>query len=253
MKVCKLQKGMGINMKLIKNSLASFIPRHVSNRISLRIYQILTIVPVPRKTRVNNYSSNVVELNKTKWDFWTIPTALIENQSEWGKIMFGAGPHHNMKYSGCEIMATFNAQKVLTKTGSPEFMAALISEYEARGAARRGEFGVSPRAIETYFKKHGFMVTATDKNENKSLEMVESQSQVLIATVYNDANDIMKQIHTVCITKEAGNKYVLHNAYRRDNDGAYIASSPYATLSDAIGHISGYEAKLIYLIGIAAG
>lgn len=241
---------MGTNMKHESSFLASFIPKNVSNRISLRVYQILALIPVPQKIRENNYNSNVVELNKTNWDFWTIPTALIENQSEWGKIMFGAGPHHNMRYSGCEIMATFNAQKVLAKTGSPESMAALISEYEAKGAARRGEFGVSPRAIETYFKKHGFSVVTTDRGDDKSLEKVDSQSRVLIATVYNDANDIMKQIHTVCITKETG-KYVLHNAYRRDNNGVYIASDPYSTLSDAISHISRYGAKLIYLIGIA--
>ena len=240
-------------MKRVMNYFASFIPKHVSNRVSLRIYQILALVPVSRKTREDNYNSNIVELNKTNWNFWTVPTALIENQNEWGKIMFGTGPHHNMRYSGCEIIATFNARKVLTGVGSPESMAALISEYEAKGAARRGEFGVSPRAIKAYFGKHGFSVVTTDKDDDKSLKTVDSQSRVLIATVYNDANDIMRQIHTVCITKEAGNGYVLHNAYCRDNNGAYIVSDTYASLSDAIRHISRYGAKLIYLIGIAAG
>lgn len=253
MNVGRLRKGLIINMKHENSFLVSFIPKHVSNRISLRVYQILALIPVPRKTRENNYNSNIVELKKTNWDFWTVPTALIENQNEWEKIMFGAGPHHNMRYSGCEIMATFNAQKVLTKAGSPESMAALIREYEAKGAARRGEFGVSPRAIKAYFRKHGFSVVTTDRDDDKSLKTVDSQSRVLIATVYNDANDITRQIHTVCITKEAGNGYVLHNAYRRDNNGTYIASAPYTSLSDAIRHISRYGAKLIYLIGIAAG
>ena len=252
MKVCGLQKGITINMKWGNRFLVSFIPRYVSNRISLRVYQILALIPVPRKARENNYNSNITELNKTKWDFWTVPTALIENQSEWSNIMYGVGTHHNMRYSGCEIMATFNARKVLTGVCSPESMAVLISEYEAKGAARRGEFGVSPRAIEAYFKKHGFMVITTDKGDDKSLEKVDNQCQVLIATVYNDANDIMKQVHTVCITKDAG-RYILHNAYCTNNNGTYIASAPYATLADAIRHISGYGAKLIYLIGIAAG
>ena len=238
-------------MKHEKSFLVSFIPKHVNNRISLRVYQILALIPVPRKTREHNYNSNIVELKKAKWDFWTVPTALIENQSEWEKIMFGAGSHHNMRYSGCEIMAAFNVRKVLTGVCSPESMAALISEFEAKGAAKRGEFGVSPRAVEAYLRKHGFKVTTTDKVDEKSLKTVDSQCQVLIATVYNDANNIMKQIHTVCITKEAG-KYILHNAYRTNSNGAYIASAPYVTLSDAIRHISRYGAKLIYLIGITA-
>ena len=185
------------------------------------------------------------------WDFWTVPSSYIENQNEWGSILYGSGKHHNMRYSGCEIIATFNALKALKGTGSPESMAELIREYEARGAALRGEFGVSARAIEAYFRKQGFHVTVTDKADRESLAMVDRQSQVLIAVAYNDVNDITQQVHTICITKDAGKGYVLHNAYRKDKNEKYIASVPYATLSDAINKISRYEPKLIYLIGIA--
>lgn len=238
-------------MKRIKNYLVSFIPRHVSNRTFLRIYQLTALIPIPRKIREKNYNSNIIQLNNTDWDFWTVPSAYIENQNEWDKIMYGSNAHSNMRFSGCEIMATFNAQKVLTGTCSPETMARLIRKYEARGAALWGIFGVSPRAIEDHFRKQGVLVMVTDKGDSESLYMVDSQCQVLIATVYNDANDITKQIHTVCITKDIGNGYVLHNAYRRDKDGTYIASAPYPTLSDAISNISRNETKLIYLIGLA--
>lgn len=233
-----------------KNFLMSFIPKHISNRFVLRIYQMFTWPPVSKKSREKNYNSNVEQLNKTGWDVWSMPSAYIENQNEWEQIMYGAGAHHNMRYSGCEIIATFNALKALTGTGSPESMARLISAYEAKGSALRGEFGVSPRAIEAYFKRNNFTVKTTSKDDNKSLDVVDGQSKVLIATVYNDANDITAQIHTVCITKETGKGYVLHNAYRTDKNGRYIASAPYGTLSDAIRHISGKESKLIYLIGI---
>ena len=239
-------------MKRVKKLLVSFIPRHVNNRTFLRIYQILALIPVPSKIRKRNYNVNVSQLKKTNWDFWNVASAYIENQNEWNEIMYGAGSHHNMRYSGCEIIATFNAHKVLTGNGSPESMAKLICEYEKCGAALWGEFGVSPRAIESYFKRHGFIVTTTDKNDSRSLEILASQCRVWIATVYNDANDITKQVHTVCITKDSGTGYVLHNAYHSDKDGNYISSIPYETLTDAISHISKYETKLIYLIGIAA-
>ena len=240
------------NMKQVKKFLVSFIPRHVSNWVLLRVYQMLTVTPISQKTREKNYNTNVVQLSNTDWEFWTVPSAYIENQSEWDKIMFGTGSHHNMRWSGCEIIATFNVLKALTGTGSRESMAMLICEYEKYGSALRGEFGVSPRAIETYFKKHGFLVTTTYRNDEQSLDMVDRKSQALIATVYNDANDITKQVHTICITKDVGNGYVLHNTYRKDKNSVYIASVPYATLSEAVSHISRYEAKLIYLIGIAA-
>ncbi|MCH5275714.1 MAG: hypothetical protein J1E65_07725 [Lachnospiraceae bacterium] len=238
-------------MKERKNFFRSFIPKHIDNSFLLGIYQMLTWIPVSKKIRENHYKSNVEQLHNTDWDFWTVPSAYIENQNDWGKIMYGTGAHHNMRYSGCEIIATFNALKAFTGAGSPESMAKLISEYEARGSALKGEFGVSPRAIEAYFKRNHYQVITTDNDDEKSLYMVDRQSHVLIATVYNDANDITEQIHTVCITKEPGKGYVLHNAYRRDQAGKYVASAPYGTLLDAIKHISRRDAQLIYLIGIA--
>ena len=234
-----------------KAFLVSFIPRYINNRALLTIYQLLTLVPVPRKVREKNYNRNLEQLRNAAWDFWTVPSVYIENQNEWGDILFGTGGHHNMRYSGCEVLATFNALKALTQAGSPESMAKLICEFETRGAALRGEFGVSPRAIEAYFRKHGFRVAATDKSDSESLDMVDGQSQVLIATVYNDANDITKQVHTVCITQDAGKGYVLHNTYRKDAKGRYLASPAYATITDALKKISNFETKLIYLIGIS--
>ena len=153
-----------------------------------------------------------------------------------------------MKYSGCEIIATYNALKTLGKADSPDFMAELIGEYEKHGAALWGEFGVSPLAICAYLKKQGFSVV-TAKKDDRSLDMADSRCQIFIATVYNDAKDITAQIHTVCITKDK-NRYILHNAYRKNQKGAYVASVPYATLKEAISHISGQEAKMICLIGI---
>lgn len=243
-------KQRGYKVRKVKDFWVSFIPKYVSNYIFLSIYYFTSLVPVPRKIRDQNYKSNIVQLRNMHWDVWTVRSAYIENQNEWSNIMFGAGKHHNMRRSGCEVIATFNVLKALTGTGSPESMAELIREYEVRGAALRGEFGVSPRAIEVYFREHGFRVATTDKTDDTSLNMVDRQCQVLIATVYNDGNDITKQVHTVCITKDSGQGYVLHNTYCKDKNGTYVASAPYATLTDAVNHISRYGAKLIYLIGI---
>lgn len=242
---------METQVKQVKKYLASFIPRYVSNHIFLRMYHFTSLIPVPRKIRDQNYRSNIVQLQNMHWDFWAVPSAYIENQNEWGNIMYGAGKHHNMGYSGCEIIATYNALKALMGTASPESMAELIRGYEVRGAALRGELGVSPKAIAAFFKKQGFLVAATDKGDREALEIVDKKSQVLIAVAYNDAYDITQQIHTICITKDAGKGYVLHNAYHRDKNGKYIASAPYATLSDAVNNMSKHEPKLIYLIGIA--
>ena len=233
----------------IKQFLVSFIPRHVGNGVVLNAYHLLALISVPPKIRKKNHDHNTLWLKDAKWDFLTVPSAYIENQNEWGEVLYGWGSHHNMKYSGCEIIATFNALKTLGKADSPDFMAELIGEYEKHGAALWGEFGVSPKAVCTYLKRQGFSVITAKKDDDKSLNTADSQCGVFIATVYNNAKDITAQIHTVCITKE-DNGYVLHNAYRMDRNGDYAASIPYATLKEALAHISGQEVKMIYLIGI---
>ena len=209
----------------------------------------MALIPVPTKNRKKNHDHNAIWLKEAKWDSLTVPSVYIENQNEWGEVLFGWGFHHNMKYSGCEIIATFNALKALGKAVSPDFMAELIGEYEKHGAALWGEFGVSPLAICAYLKRQGFSVVTTKKDDDKSLNMADSRCRVFIVTVYNDAKDITAQIHTICITKEE-NGYVLHNAYRRNQKGIYAASTSYATLKEAIADISEREVKMIHLIGI---
>ena len=233
----------------IKQILVSFIPRHVGNNVVLTVYHLLALIPVPPTKRKTNHDHNAVWLKDAKWDYLTAPSTYIENQNEWGEILFGWGSHHNMKYSGCEIIATFNALKALGKADSPDFMAELISEYEKHGAALWGEFGVSPLAIYAYLKKQGFSVVTAKKDDDKSLDIADRRCRVFIVTMYNNARDITAQIHTICITKEE-NQYILHNAYRRNQKGVYVASNSYTTLKEAITHASGQEAKMIYLIGI---
>lgn len=227
--------------------LASFIPKHISNRTVIRVYHILTWIKVPRFIREKNYIYNLECLRKIPKALWQDPSVCVENQAQWGDIQFGAGRHHNMKYSGCEIIAAYNALKALYAAGTPEDMGNLIRHFEADGAALWGEFGTSPLSVAKYFRKCGFNVLLS-YGEEHTMKVIEQKSLVMIATVYNDRNDITRQIHTVCITR--GNGFILHNAYFQDRDGKYIASPSHVTLQEAIAHISKYETKLICLIGI---
>ncbi len=230
--------------------MAALIPRHVSNRVLLIVYRLLTVFSVPRFVRKNHLRENRIRLEQTNWDFWRLPAAYIENQSEWKKIRFGVGRHLCMSYAGCEIIATYNARKALGDPMSEKHMAELIKEYEGRGTALWGMFGVAPTAIAAYFKKNGFAVETADGADTKTVKEIARRNKVMIATAYNDKNDIMAQIHTVCITKNREGKFVLHNAYHRNDKGRFCESRPYDTLQEAVRHLSRREPKLIYLIGI---
>lgn len=233
--------------------IASLIPRYVNNRVLLTVYCILALLGVPRFVRKRNARDNRIQMEQTDWDFWSAPEAYIENQSEWGNIRFGVGRRQSMRYAGCEIIATYNARKALGGPVSKRYMAELIGAYEARGAALWGAFGVAPTAIAAYFKKTGFEVRTADGADEAAVEEIAKNHKVMIATAYNDKNDITEQIHTVCITKNRDGKFVLHNAYRQDERGQYRESLPYETLQEAATHISRRESKLIYLIGIRGG
>jgi len=230
--------------------IVSFIPRHVSNGVLLKVYRMLSLFGVLRFIRKKHYRENCMRLERNSWDFWDEPDAYIENQNEWTDIRFGVGRHHNMRYAGCEIIATYNAWKALHGAASRTYMAGLIRMYEEGGAALWGAFGVTPTAIAAYFRKSGFAIEEADGGDETAVNEIGREYAVMIATAYNDKDDITRQIHTVCITKNQDGNYVLHNAYRRDQRGRYRASDPYGTLQDAIGHISRQESKLIYLIGI---
>ena len=237
-----------MNMKW-KRFWASFIPRYISNKIVVRLYHVLSWIRVRRFVREKNYVHNLKQLREMDRALWTDPHVCIENQVQWENVRFGAGRHHSMCYSGCEIIAVFNARKRLYGSMAPEELADLIRRFEAKGAALRGEFGTSPLALARYLKSSG-MEVRTSYGKQRSVEEIERESAVMIATVYNDGNDITKQIHTVCITRDVSGGYVLHNAYCRDKTGRYTESISYPTLREAITHISGYGAKLLYLIGI---
>lgn len=230
--------------------MASFIPKYVSNRVLLGIYRILSICAVPGFIRERHYRENRILLEEKNWEFLDKPGVYIENQAEWGDIRFGVGRRCSMAYAGCEIMATYNARKAIGEKLSAQDMAELIHAYEARGAALWGAFGTTPTAIAAYFRKNGFRVQTTGGRARAAAEEIGGSAAVMIATVYNDKNDITAQIHTVCITRNKDGKFVIHNAYRRDEKGRYRESAAYETVQEAIAYISGRESKLIYLIGI---
>ena len=81
---------MGTGERFMKNRkfFASFIPRHVSNRILLNIYHALTLFKVPRRIREKNYTVYCEQLISEKWDIWNSSSAFIENQNEWKNIQF---------------------------------------------------------------------------------------------------------------------------------------------------------------------
>lgn len=215
------------------------IPQKISNKTVWKAMEWMRrhTNHIPEAVIAQNYAENIKQLQNTAV---LDPAGFIENQAQWGAVRFGSGKNHTMRYSGCEIIATFNALTALGERADAARMAELIRHYEGDGAMRNGEFGVSPGAIRDFFLEKKWEVRVTDAKDGEQLDAFGSENDVLIATAYNDKNDIMAQVHTVCVTKNESGGYVVHNAYCRSKKG-YVqkdnGGKGYAGLWDAIAAI----------------
>ena len=124
-------------------------------------------------------------------------------------------------------------------------LARMIFDYEKDGAVLSGKFGTSPKAISDFLTRLGFITYfSTDEEE---FDKIGREHDSLILTMYNDRNDIRKEVHTINISKDC-EMYTAHNVYC---NGKVVG--PCACVSEVIKNINGEKAKGISLIGIKKG
>ncbi len=224
---------------------------HIPNCCMTALLSLFTLVRVPKARRNENlYANQEVLMASAEKSGFFIPGRFIENQNEWEAVRFGTA---TMRYSGCEIMAVYNALLDLGVQMTACEMAALISEFERKGAEIGGRWGCSPLSIRRYFTRRGYRVSTTTSIRPEKLNTVGENSDTVIITAYNDRNDIRRMIHTVSVTKDENGSYVLHNAYKRINGvyAAYKGDSPVTNLQEAIAAISQGQAAAICITGIS--
>lgn len=229
----------------------SYAITHIPNCCMVKILSLFTLAKISKKHRNENQAANrkVLEAASAEENGFFSPNHFIENQNEWENVRFGSS---TMKYSGCEIMAVYNALLDLGNEMTAQSMAEIISEFERKGAAIRGRWGCSPKSIYKYLVRRGYQVTMTTSANPDTINAVGENSHSVIMTAYNDRNDIRSMIHTISITKDTLGNYTLHNAYKRTNGryAAYSGNSTIKSLWDAIGAMSQGQAASICVIGI---
>lgn len=238
-------------LNLLLNA-GSYAVTHMPNCCMVRILSLFTILKVPGRQIEKNLSANervLAAAVREKAGFFTAGR-FIENQNEWESVRFGLS---TMKYSGCEIMAVYNALLDLGNRMTAQDMAELISAFETRGAELQGRWGCSPGSVRNYLIRRGYRVITTAKADPDTINSIGENSDSVIITAYNDRNDIRRMIHTISVTKDTGGHYTLHNAYKRINGryAAYSGSTSVNRLWEVMGLISQGQAAPIYVIGIS--
>ncbi|MCR5717104.1 MAG: hypothetical protein K6G23_09690 [Lachnospiraceae bacterium] len=184
----------------------SFIPQKVNHRLMLHVYDAWSYLTFFTGEEIAEIERENVQRLLAE-DSPLPEMGYIENQKQWMNIRYGKT---DMAFAGCEIMAAWNAMKALGIRTSAYDIAGMISYFTKKGAVRGGKFGTSPLAVRRYLNENGYPVTTVRKVTTENLSELQEKADVFIAVVYNDAFDIMAQVHTVCITKEKGG-YRTHN------------------------------------------
>lgn len=218
--------------------ICALIPGQVDNSVVVGAFELMR---KEQKLLKKDFSKNLKpneEMFKKHTEVLKKNKGYVEDQNSYTDMKYGIS---TMQYSGCEVFATFNA--IFNICGKPIMsLAQMISEYEKDGMVLSGKFGTSPRAISDFLNRHGFKTHLT--TDEKEFDKIGKEFSSLILTMYNDKNDISKEVHTVNISKEGG-KFTAHNVYC---NGKVVG--PYASVSEVIRNINHGKAKGISLIGI---
>lgn len=227
------------------------IPR-LPNGCMVKILGFLSLIRISRKQKNANQAANekILAAAAAQKTGLFSPGHFIENQSDWKNVRFGRS---TMKYSGCEIMAVYNALLDFGNAMTARDMAGLIGEFEQKGAVLCGKWGCTPFSIYQYFLRRGYRVAKTTAADPDAVNAVGNNSDSVILTVYNDRRDIRKMIHTVSATKDNSGNYTVHNVYRRVNGqyAAYRTNAPTKNLWGVIGALPSGRAAAICVIGIS--
>ena len=195
---------------------------HIPNRCMVHIVKLCAIAKVSEEQIEKNAVINGERLGKLQ-GFTAgghIAGHYIENQAEWEEIRYGSS---TMAFSGCEIMAVYNALLALGKDMMLQDMVELISAFERTGAVRRGEWGSSYYAVYNYFVEHGFATAFTCSRNMKRINEIGERYDTVVLTAYKNQYDIRSMIHTISVTKDENGHYTMHNAYKRNRAGKYAA------------------------------
>ena len=210
------------------------IPELVPNRLVLAIFTIIAFFSghINKEIRKKHFEENASILDKDNNGLLK-DREYVENQHLWGRVKFGSHKKSNMAYSGCEIIATYNA---ILSIGLSAVMPEIISVFEKSGSALHGGFGIAPSFPARFFKKKGCTVKRLTTRNRQRIDSFGKEHETFLLTFYWDKKDITKQLHTVNISKIDG-KYLVHNAYHKAENGRFGAMGPYNTLAEAINAI----------------
>ena len=178
----------------------------------------------PNSTAITNY------LHNKKVDLSSYNNGYINDQNTGAvsKLKFGITTMDN---NGCEVIAVYNAMKVL---GNQKDICDIAYYFENDGQALKGMFGTNPYANKRYFEKEGYKVKVVEGEKITEEEL--PKADAYIVSFWNSDN-AMDALHTVAMRKTKNGKYELFN-YKSNERNKSIDNIDFADLLEYAGNVS---------------
>ncbi len=221
----------------------SFIPHYISNSIVSAVYSFLGwlqfLSPYRRKLKKQNEAHNISAFRSHQPEILD-KNGYIEYQGRYTDMFYGKS---TMQRSGCGVIAVFNALSFLSRHSSTSLpdLPFLIQHFAGSGMVLNGHGGTAPGFLQRFLTKQGISNRAATHPEK--FASLARESHCLILTMFNDRDDIRRQMHTICITKEKEG-YLAHNVA---GNGTVVG--PYSDFSELMNHMNSGKSKIFYLIG----
>ena len=201
-----VKKGiLSLRGKIIKR-LFSFIPKRTSNYTVVNAFDILRNFQKIRGKKFDNLSVNIKNFKGHEAAILS-NKGYIEDQNKYADMKYGKA---TVKHSGCGIIATYNA--LFNIHGQPLMtLSELIKEFEADGIVFNGKLGTAPNAAFDFFKRKGYSVKV--ETDERLFDEIGEKFHSFILTMYNDASDISRELHSINISKDNEGRFHAHNAY----------------------------------------
>lgn len=201
-------------------------------------YKIVSFFSHIKKTVIHtNYTKNSELFNHISF-----PDSFIKDQSLFENFYFGS---KDLSYSGCGIIAVYNALFALNKTNNKQDFLTLISIFEKNGTPFNGLIGISPFAIYSFFKNRNYTTDKIISSNKNKINNFSNRYDCFICLIYNDSNKIKSGLHYIFVEKimDENNSvtFVSHNPDCMSNE-----------LDRLIRKINNGNAKPLYTIGISS-
>lgn len=211
--------------RTVKMSNKTVISTNLINGKPLVIVEdiISKLTHVSQKTSDKHYEENLIP-----WKNYleSMKSPYIERQHDLTILKFGSYKklfHKLLSWKGeitasgcsCEVIAAYNALVFLENAHKNEnSFPKLLNYFEKRNTILKGYFGTSIVGLIKYFNQGEYEDTYLygRKINEEALTQIQENYSVYIFMSYNNSENIVDMIHTMCITRsEEG--FFIHNSY----------------------------------------